>query len=387
MSGWGLAIGAIVGAGIGAYGSMSAANTQSNAQLQAAGQLGQTQAGISNLNMPFLQGGYGALNQLLYGFGQGNPNASPTNPNNLAVDPRTGSPLTLNNFMSYDMTGDPNTSNAMRDAQTQYAQYQSGQMTPGQLAGITGEPISGFQSQPAYGGTPAPQPYTAPAGGGVGAATSGIATLGGGSRMLGGAANPNAQSNQPIAGNATATGGASGGGLGFGSLTSGFTAQDFLNNLQPNYQFMQQQGAMATRNADTPGIGALSGPALKDLMTYNQNFAQNAYQQSYNNWMNTNNSIFSRLSSIAGLGQNAASNVGNNLTNLAGGIAGATAAAGGSQAAGTVGVANSLGNSSIPLAYLLSQQNNGGGSGGGGGGGASMGDLSDYQASMISNGL
>jgi hypothetical protein len=380
MSGWGLAIGAIVGAGIGAYGSMSAANTQSNAQLQAAGLMGQTQAqGMSN-QLPYMQGGYGALNQLLYGFGQGNPNASPTNPNNLPINPQTGQPYTQQYFLAYDQAGDPNPSNALRDAQTQYNEYQSGSLTPNGAI-----PQSQAGAPTAFAGGPNAVPTNTPAAG-AGIATNAIHSLGGGTTMLGGAANPYAAANNPAAA-AGGAGGGSSGGLGFGSLTSGFTAQDFLNNLQPNYNFMQQQGAMATRNADTPGVGALSGPALKDLMSYNQNFAQNAYQQSYNNWMGTNNAIFSRLSNIAGLGQSAASNVGNNNTTLGVGQAGAIAGAGASQAAGTVGVANNLGNSSIPLAYLLSQQNGNNNNSGGGGGGAPMGDLSDNQASMISNGL
>lgn len=147
------------------------------------------------------------------------------------------------------------------------------------------------------------------------------------------------------------------GAAGYGSLTGSFTPQDFLSNLDPGYQFQLQTGGQAIRNADTPGVGALSGPALKDLMAFNQSMAATGYQNAYNRWQTTNQNIFARLSGIAGLGQNAAANVGTAGTQLGTGIAGAQAAAGGSLAGGIVGGTSSIGQSAIPLAYLLSGQN------------------------------
>lgn len=141
-----------------------------------------------------------------------------------------------------------------------------------------------------------------------------------------------------------------------GQLVSNFTPQDFLNNLDPGYQFQLQTGGQALRNADTPGVGALSGPALKDLMSFNQGMAATGYQNAFNRFQTQNTNIFSRLSAIAGLGQNAASNVGTAGTQLGGGIAGAQAAAGGSLAGGIVGGTSAIGQSAIPLAYLMSGQ-------------------------------
>jgi hypothetical protein len=148
-------------------------------------------------------------------------------------------------------------------------------------------------------------------------------------------------------------------GLAYGQLTSNFTPQDFLQNLDPGYGFQLAQGQQATRNADTPGVGSLSSSALKDLTTFNQNMAATGYQNAYNRWQTTNSNIFSRLSGIAGLGQNAASNVGTSGTSLGTGVAQAQAAAAGSIAAGQVGTANAIGNNAVPLAYVLSQQNAG----------------------------
>jgi hypothetical protein len=151
-----------------------------------------------------------------------------------------------------------------------------------------------------------------------------------------------------------------------GQLNRSFSPQDFLNNLDPGYQFQLQTGGQAVRNADTPGVGALSGPALKDLMSFNQNMAATGYQNAFNRFQTQNNAIFSRLSGIAGLGQNAASNVGTSGTQLGTGIAQAQAGAAGSIAGGIVGGTNAVGGAGIPLAYLLSGQGGGGGGGGGG---------------------
>lgn len=148
------------------------------------------------------------------------------------------------------------------------------------------------------------------------------------------------------------------GGLKNGYLNSQFApTQDQLNNY-PGYQFALQQGGQATRNADTPGMGALSGAALKDLTNFNVGTANQYYGQYFNQDQTQKNNIFNRLSSIAGLGQSAAAGVGNSGTQLGTGIAQAGAAAGASQAAGTVGAGNALSGGASSLAgmmYLNSQ--------------------------------
>src|SRR6267154_1234232 len=261
------------GAVIGAVGSNMAAGTQAQGQQQAA----QTQLGMFNTinqqEQPFIQGGYGALNQLMYGLG---------------ISPTTA----------------------------------SGQ-TPGSAA--TG---GGYQTLPGGGTTssgwmPTPgggvqQILTDGTGGGTGAPGGGATTLPSG--VIGGSTGgPTPQSGfQPRPGStlpgtgitATPTGGLPAGGTGgsgmrMGQLTSSFTPQDFLNNVDPGYGFQLATGGQAIRNQDTPSVGALSGQAL----------------------------------------------------------AGAAA----SQAGGIVGATNAIGGSSIPLAYLMAGQQGGGGGGGGDG--------------------
>ncbi len=161
----------------------------------------------------------------------------------------------------------------------------------------------------------------------------------------------------------TAPGTGPGGTAGTTGLPSGYLSQTFaptqeqLNNY-PGYQFALQTGGQAIRSADTPGVGALSGPALKDLMAFNVGTANQYYGQYFNQFQQERQNIFSRLSGIAGLGQNAASNVGTAGTSLGTGVAQAQAGAAASQAGGIVGATNAIGGSGVPLAYLLANQNN-----------------------------
>ncbi len=143
------------------------------------------------------------------------------------------------------------------------------------------------------------------------------------------------------------------GASGYGSLTQPFNPSQQQLESYPGYQFALKTGGQAIRNADTPGMGALSGSALKDLMGFNQGLASQTYQNYFNNTQTQQNNIFNRLNNIATLGQNAASNTGTVGSSLGTGIAQAQAAAGGSLAAGTVGAANALSGSAVPLAYLI----------------------------------
>jgi hypothetical protein len=147
----------------------------------------------------------------------------------------------------------------------------------------------------------------------------------------------------------------------------------------PGYQFSQTQGLQQTQNSLAPNVGALSGPTLQALTNYATgnaeqyynnyfNQAQSQYTTNLNSQQTQQNNIFDRLSTIAGLGQNAAGNLGNTGAQLAGAEGQAVAGAGASQAAGIVGAANALGGgiSSAGNGYALSSilNNNGGGSSG-----------------------
>ena len=128
---------------------------------------------------------------------------------------------------------------------------------------------------------------------------------------------------------------------GYGSLNKTFDMNDF-KSLTPQYNFNLQQGAQGTLNTDSSGQGALSGSALKDLVGYNQNFANNSFNSAFQNYSTQQNNIFNRLSGIATLGSNAGSNSTTGASNFSGQIGNTTSSIGASQAAGTVGAANAI---------------------------------------------
>ena len=169
-----------------------------------------------------------------------------------------------------------------------------------------------------------------------------------------------------LLGTSPATG--KGGTAGTTGLPGGYLTQTFQPTMQqlenyPGYQFALKTGGQALTNSMTPGVGAVSGPALKSLMGFNQGLAGTQYQNAFNNFQTQQNNIFSRLSSIAGMGQNAASNTGTAGTQLGTGIAGAQAGIGASLGGATVGASNAL--AGIPMSMLLGQYLQGGGGGGG----------------------
>jgi hypothetical protein len=151
---------------------------------------------------------------------------------------------------------------------------------------------------------------------------------------------------------ATGAGGtAAGTNLPGGYLTQQFAPTQAQLNAYPGYQFALQTGGQAVRNADTPGVGALSGAALKDLTNFNVGTANQYYGQYFNQFQTQQNNIFSRLQGIAQLGQAGASTTAQSATQLGTGIAQAQAAAAGSEAGGIVGATNSLGG--VPMSVLL----------------------------------
>lgn len=156
-------------------------------------------------------------------------------------------------------------------------------------------------------------------------------------------------------------------GLPEGYLTKTFNPTTADLESYPGYQFQLNVGQAATQNANTPGLGALSGPALKELMSFNQGLAASNYQNYFNQFQSQQNNIFNRLSDIAALGQNAAGNLGNSGTQLGQGIASAQAGGAAATAGGIVGAANSVGNS-VPLGILLANGGLNGASGASGGG-------------------
>ena len=110
-----------------------------------------------------------------------------------------------------------------------------------------------------------------------------------------------------------------------GSLTQGygsFSAPTAAQAAQtPGYQFQLQQGLNALQNSAAASGGLLSTGTAKNLENYAQGVASTNYQNTYGNalnaynanantFYNNQNNLFNRLSTTAGQGIGAASNLG-----------------------------------------------------------------------------
>jgi hypothetical protein len=280
---------------IGSQGAKSAASDQANAANNAA-QIGWNEFNtITGQQMPYMQGGYGALNELEYGLGI--PGSGYYQPGAQGQNAQSGSPGQWTGYQSpYSQMMQPN----------------AAQPNGGMSAFQGGRPTTGY------------------GGGGLGGAAYGSPAPGGGQYPTpsnGGVARPQAG------------GQANGGGLGYGSLLAPFTAQTF-QQMSPAYQFQLQQGRMGVLNGAAAGEGALSGAALKDLTGYNQSLANTSFDTAFNQYQTQQGNIYNRLMGLTQLGENSAANTGAQGTNLAGQIGQSVTNAGSAQAAGQVGQAN-----------------------------------------------
>lgn len=132
-------------------------------------------------------------------------------------------------------------------------------------------------------------------------------------------------------------------GLPTGFLTQLFGPEQFLAGMDPGYQWRLQQGAQGVMNTAAAGSGSLSGPALKALMEYNQGAASQEYNNAFNRFQTQQGNIFQRLTSMAGMGQNAAAGVGNQAVATGGNIGANIVGGANAAAAGQVGAANAWG--------------------------------------------
>lgn len=149
-------------------------------------------------------------------------------------------------------------------------------------------------------------------------------------------------------------------------LTHQFTPTDLQTNLAPNYQFMLGQGLQAQRQTQNVGGGGSNIARAADI--FSQNYAQNAYQQAFNNFQTGRANIYSTLSGIANMGMQGAAGLSNlssgtatNVANLIG-QGGAAAAAGqigqaNAWASGITNAANTIGNAG--LYYGMQNRNTG----------------------------
>ena len=129
---------------------------------------------------------------------------------------------------------------------------------------------------------------------------------------------------------------------GYGSLNQPFTAA-YMQQYSPAYQFQLQQGQQGVLNEDATSQGALSGAALKDLTSFNQNYANTAFNNAFGQYQTQQQNTYNRLANVAQLGQAAAGQEATSGTSLANQQAQSASNIGIAQAGGTVGATSSIG--------------------------------------------
>lgn len=128
----------------------------------------------------------------------------------------------------------------------------------------------------------------------------------------------------------------------YGSLMQPFDAKAFEQWKDPGYQFQLQQGQQALQNSQAAQNGVLSGGALKDLIGFNQGMANNAYQNAFGRYMSQNDATYNRLSSLLGIGENAAAGLGNTGAQVMSNVGNTLTSGAAARAAGQIGSANAF---------------------------------------------
>jgi hypothetical protein len=120
---------------------------------------------------------------------------------------------------------------------------------------------------------------------------------------------------------------------------SGLEANDFMKDWQqdPGYQFRLAEGEKAINAAAAARGMAGSGATMKALTRYGQDFATNEYDKVYGRQYN-------RLSSLAGIGNNATSNMVNVAGNYGAGVAGNQMGLGNAIGSAHIAQSNRMGN-------------------------------------------
>jgi hypothetical protein len=123
-----------------------------------------------------------------------------------------------------------------------------------------------------------------------------------------------------------------------GDFKRDFTANDF--QADPGYAFrMAEANKAMERSAAAKGM-LQSGGTLKALTRYNQDAASQEYGDAYNRFNADRDRRFNRLSSLAGMGQTAVSNMSNINQNYHNGVSGNLTGLGNAQAGMAVANAN-----------------------------------------------
>ena len=126
-----------------------------------------------------------------------------------------------------------------------------------------------------------------------------------------------------------------------GYLTDPFGPQQLQGNLAPNYQFGLSQGQQANTQASNAAGGGSNVNRSNQMFT--QNYAQNAYQKAFDNYIAQKTNLYNQNIGLIGVGENAAQNAGNAQLGIGTNISNITQGIGNTTAAGQIGQANAYG--------------------------------------------
>lgn len=138
------------------------------------------------------------------------------------------------------------------------------------------------------------------------------------------------------------TGKPTGTAMGSDYLTRQFTPQDFMQNMDPGYQFRLQQGLSQAQNQANQTGGLIGGNAMRGLQDYAQGLASTEYGNAFNRFQAQRSNIYNTLASIAGLGQASQGQANQLAQNYMNAQTGLTTGGAAATAAGQIGAANAL---------------------------------------------
>ena len=142
----------------------------------------------------------------------------------------------------------------------------------------------------------------------------------------------------------------------YGSLMKDFTAEDFLANQDPGYQFRMEQGTQALDRSASARGGIYSGRAAKDLLRFGQGLGSQEYGAAYNRFQTNRSNKLNPLQSLMGAGQTSANQVGQAAQSYGSNAGANIVQAGNARASGYVGGANAL-SGAIGQGYNMYQGN------------------------------
>lgn len=131
------------------------------------------------------------------------------------------------------------------------------------------------------------------------------------------------------------------GGLQADEFKKDFTMSDFQQD--PGYAFRMAEGQKALERSAAAKGGLNSGGTMKALARYGQDYASNEFNNAYNRFNSDRDRRFNRLSSLAGIGQTANTQIGQAGMNYGNSVAGNEIGMGNAAGANYIAQGNKMG--------------------------------------------